>query len=93
MAEQEELGRFLVGLASKIPNIITRGLQNVCFTNQLPGLLTVITAQGVSQVVDSFHGEPTKVTYKYPAGSLLVITFQVIWLNTQKIAWDSKNPS
>ena len=29
MAEQEELGRFLVGLAGEIKNNVTRGLQNV----------------------------------------------------------------
>ena len=36
MAEQEELERFLVGLASEITNNVTRGLQNVgqSFTNQ-----------------------------------------------------------
>ena len=30
------------------------------FTNQLAGLLTVISAQEVSQVMGSFDGEPTK---------------------------------
>ena len=36
MAEQEELGRFLVGLASEITNNVTRVLQNVgtSFTHQ-----------------------------------------------------------
>ena len=62
MAEQEELCRFFVGLAGAITNIVTRGLQNVeqSFTNHLAGLLNVISAHGVSQVVDSFGGEPTK---------------------------------
>ena len=62
MAEWEELGRFIVRLAGEITNNVTRGLQNVgqSFTNQLAGLSTVISAQGVSQVVGSFDGEPTK---------------------------------
>ena len=51
MAEQEELGRFLVGLSGKITNNVTRGLQN---------LLTLITAQGIYQVMGSCDGEPTK---------------------------------
>ena len=40
-----------------------RGLQYVGhgFTNQLEGLLTVIRAQGVSQVVGLFDGVPTKL--------------------------------
>ena len=40
MAEQEELGRFQVGLAGEITNNITNRLQNVgqSFTNQLAGL-------------------------------------------------------
>ena len=47
MAEQEKLGRFSVGLAVEITNNVTRGLQNACqsFTNQLLGLLTVISVQ------------------------------------------------
>ena len=63
MAEQEEVCRFIVGLAGEITNNITRGLQNIgqSFTYQLAGLLTVISAQGVSQVVGSFDGEPTKL--------------------------------
>ena len=50
-AEQEEFGRFLVGLAGEITNNVIRGLQNVSlnFTNQLTGLLTIISAKGVSQ--------------------------------------------
>ena len=62
MTEQEELGRFLVGLASEITNNVIWGLQNVgkCFTNQLAGLFTVISAPGVSKVVGSFDGEPAK---------------------------------
>ena len=37
-------------------------MQNVgqSFTNQLAGLSNVISAQGVSQLVGSFDGEPTK---------------------------------
>ena len=36
MADQEELARFLVGLAGEIKNNVTRGLHNVgqSFTNQ-----------------------------------------------------------
>ena len=60
MAEWEKLGRFLAGLAGGITNNVTRGMQNVSFTNQIAGLLTVISAQGISQVVGSFNGEPTK---------------------------------
>ena len=62
MDEWEELGRFLVGLAGGITNNVIRGLQNVSqsFTNQLTGLLTVISVQGVSQGVGSFDWEPTK---------------------------------
>ena len=63
MTEWQELGRFLVGLAGEITNNETWGLQNICkgFANQLAGLLTDISAQGVYQVVGSFEGEPTKV--------------------------------
>ena len=48
MAEWEELGRFLVGLAGEIKNNVSRGLQNISqnFMNQLAGFLTVISAQG-----------------------------------------------
>ena len=62
MAQWENLGIFLVGLAGEITNNVTRGLQNVgkSFTKQLSGLLTVVSAQGVSQVVGSLDGEPTK---------------------------------
>ena len=57
-----ELGRFLVGLATEITNNITGRLQNVghSYTNQLAGLSTVISGQGVSQVLGSIDGEPTK---------------------------------
>ena len=62
MAEQKELHRFLEGLASEITNNVARGLQNIgeSFTNQLAGLLTGISAQGVSQIVGSFDVEPAK---------------------------------
>ena len=62
MAEQEEFGRLLVGLAGKVTNNVTSTFQSVgqSFKNQFAGLLTVISAQGVSQVVGSFDGEPTK---------------------------------
>ena len=62
MAERGELGGFLVGLTGEITENVTRGLQNVSksFTDELAGLLTVTSAQGVSQVVGSFDGRPTK---------------------------------
>ena len=62
MAEWEEPGRFVVGLVGEITNNVTRGLKNVgqWFTNQLAGLSTLRSAQGVSQVVCSFDGEPVK---------------------------------
>ena len=62
IAQWEELGRFLVGLAGEITNNATRGLQNVYqhFTNQLAGLSTVISTQGEYQVVGSFDWEHTK---------------------------------
>ena len=39
MVEQEEISRFLVGLAGEITNTAIKGLQNVSqnFTNQLAG--------------------------------------------------------
>ena len=63
MAQQEELGRFLVGLATDITNNVTGGLQEVGqnFSSQLSKLSTVISAQGVSQRVGVFEGDPTKV--------------------------------
>ena len=62
MTEWKELGRFFVGLAGEITNNVTRQFQNEgqSFTNKLAGLLTVTSAQGVSQVVGSFDGEPFK---------------------------------
>ena len=47
---RKKCGRFLLGLAGEKTNNVTRGLQNVgqSFTNQLAGLLTTISAQGVS---------------------------------------------
>ena len=62
MAQQEELGRFLVGLTTEITNIITGGLQEVGqnFSSQLSQVSTVISAQGMSQIVGVFVGDPTK---------------------------------
>ena len=62
MAQQEELGKILVGLATEITNNITGGLQEVGqnFSSQLSQLSTVIGAQGVSQIVGVFEGDPTK---------------------------------
>ena len=53
----------ILGLVGEIANNVMRGLQNVgqSFINQLVGLFTVISAQGVSQVVGSFDGEPMKL--------------------------------
>ena len=62
MAQQEEIGTFLVGLATEITNnvtgVCTRGWQN--FSSQLSKLSTVISAQDVSQIVGVFEGDPTK---------------------------------
>ena len=62
MAELEEIGRFVVGLAGEITNNVIRGLWNASqnFTNQLTGLLTAISTQGASQVLGSFDGELTR---------------------------------
>ena len=60
MAQQEELGRFLVGLATEITNNVIGGLQEVGknFSSQLSKLSTVISAQGVCQI-GVFEGDPT----------------------------------
>ena len=62
MGQQEELGRFLVDLATEITNNVTGGLQEVGqnFSSQLSKLSTVIGARGVSQVVGVFERDPTK---------------------------------
>ena len=46
MAQQEECGRFLVGLATEITNNVMGGLQEVGqnFSSQLSKLSTVISA-------------------------------------------------
>ena len=51
-----------MGLAGEITNNVTRGLQNLgqSFTNQSADLSTVISVQGVSQVVFSFDRDPSK---------------------------------
>ena len=61
MAQQEELGRFLVGLANEISVNVTAGFQEVekSVSTQLANLSTVISAQGVSQIVGTFEGEPS----------------------------------
>ena len=60
MAQQEELGRFLVSLATEITNKVTGGFQEVGqnFSFQLSKLSTVISAQGVSQLEGVFEGDP-----------------------------------
>ena len=62
MEQQEELGRFLVGLATEITNNVTGGLQEVGqnFSPQLSKFSAVINAQGVSQIVGVFEGDHTK---------------------------------
>ena len=60
MAEQEH-SRFLVWLVGEISNNVTRGLQNVSQNFYASaGLLIVISAQWISQVMGSFDGECTK---------------------------------
>ena len=55
---QENLGRFLVGLANEITNNVTGGLQGIGqnFSSQLSKFSTVISAQDVSQIVGVFEG-------------------------------------
>ena len=62
MAQQEEVHRFLVGLATESTQNVTGGLQEVgqTFSSQLSKLSTVLSAQGVSQIVGVFEGDPTK---------------------------------
>ena len=52
-----------MGLATEITNNVTGGLQEVGqnFCSQLSKLSTVISAQGVSQIVGVFEGLPTKL--------------------------------
>ena len=59
IAQQEELGRFLVGLANEICVNVTSGFHEVgkSFSTQLANLSTVISAQRVSQIVCTFEGE------------------------------------
>ena len=62
MATNEEFGRFLVDLAGGVSNEIKKGMEDVGkdFSTQLANLSTIISAQGVSQIVGVFDGEPTK---------------------------------
>ena len=61
MAQQEELGRFLVGFATEISVNVTAGFHEVgkSFSTQLANLSTIISPQGVSQIVGAFEGEPS----------------------------------
>ena len=61
MAQQEELCRFLMGSANEISVNVTEGFHEVgkSFSTQLANLPTVINAQGVSQIVGTFEGEPS----------------------------------
>ena len=58
----EEFGRFLVSLAGDISNQVKTGIKDASqgFSDQLTKLSTVISTQGVSQVVGVFEGEPDK---------------------------------
>ena len=62
MATNKEFGRFLVDLAGGVSNEIKKGMEDVGkdFSTQLANLSTIISAQGVSQIVGVFDGEPTK---------------------------------
>ena len=55
MAQQEELGRSLLGLATEITNNVTGGLQEVGqnFSSQLSKLSTVISVQDVFQILQN----------------------------------------
>ena len=61
MAQQEELARFLVQLASEISVNVTVGFHAVgkSFSSQSANMSTVISAQVVSQIVGTFEGEPS----------------------------------
>ena len=65
MAQQEELGRFLVVLANEISVNVTVGFHELGknFSTQLANLFTVISAQGVSQIVGIFEGEQSNFRY------------------------------
>ena len=62
MAQQEEPGRLLVVFATEITNNVTEELQKVGqnFSSESSKLSTIISAQGVSQIVGVFEGDPTK---------------------------------
>ena len=62
MAVNEDVGRFLVGLAGEISSYFSQGIQNASqgFSAQLTNLSTAISAQGVSQVVGLFDGDSSK---------------------------------
>ena len=62
MAQQEELGRFLVGLANEISVNVNAGFSmrlGKAFSTQLANLSIVISAHGVSQIVGAFEREPS----------------------------------
>ena len=54
----EEFGRFLVSLAGEVSNQVKLGITDASqgFSDQLTKLSTVISTQGVSQVVSIFEG-------------------------------------
>ena len=58
----EEFGRFLVSLAGEVSNQVKTGIKDASqgFSDQLTKLSTVMSTQGVSQVVGVFEGEPDK---------------------------------
>ena len=62
IAINEDIGRFLVGLAGEISSNFSQGIQIASqgFSAQLTNLSTAIGAQGVSQVVGLFDGDSSK---------------------------------
>ena len=60
MAQQEEFGRFFMCLATEITNNVTIGLQEVGqdFSCQLSKWSTVISTQGIFQIVGAFEEDP-----------------------------------
>ena len=62
MAAIEDFGSFWVRLAGEISSEIKRSMQDVGqgFTKYLANLSTVMSIEGVSQVVGVFEGDPSK---------------------------------
>ena len=62
MAANEDFGSILVGLVGDISNELKRSMQDVgqYFTKHLANLSTIMSTQGVSQVVGIFEGDLPK---------------------------------